>query len=56
LSVVGISILLFGGLLSVSGMGILGGGLPFGMIIGIPVVILAILSLIFVGLSKNEFI
>jgi hypothetical protein len=35
LSVVGISRLLVGGLLSVFGMGILGGGLSFGMIIGI---------------------
>lgn len=53
LTVVGMSLLLVGGFVAVAGTGIIGGGWT---ILGIPVIILAILSIIFVGVSKNEFI
>jgi MFS family permease len=52
MTIVGISLLLVGGCVSVLGTGTIGGGW---MIIGIPMIILAILSIIFVGVSKNEF-
>jgi len=56
LSIVGISLLLVTGLVSILEFGILGSGWSSGMIMGIPIIILTILSLIFVGVSKNEFI
>ncbi len=52
MAIVGISLLIVGGFLSVLQTGTLG----LGWIIGIPVIILSILSAIFVGISKNEFI
>jgi hypothetical protein len=56
LSAVGISSLLVGGLFSIFGIGISSGVWSLGMIVGISIIILAILSIIFVGVSKNEFI
>jgi hypothetical protein len=55
LSSVGISSLLVGGLFSILGIGLSGRGWSFGVIVGLPIIILAILSMIFVGVSKNEF-
>jgi hypothetical protein len=54
-SAVGLSILLVGGLLTILGIGLSGGGWSFGVIIGVPIIILTILSTIFVGVAKNEF-
>jgi hypothetical protein len=52
MTIVGINLVLVGGCVSVLETGTLSGGW---MIIGIPMIILAILSVIFVGISKNEF-
>lgn len=54
LTIVGMSLLLVGGCVAVSGTGIVSGG--SWMLLGVPVIILAILSIIFVALSKKEFI
>ncbi|MGA2682283.1 MAG: hypothetical protein ABSF44_10860 [Candidatus Bathyarchaeia archaeon] len=56
LSIVGISLLLVAGFFSFLEFGIFAGAWYSGMIIGMPLIILAILSVIFVGVSKNEFI
>jgi hypothetical protein len=52
LSIVGISFLIVSGVFSLLGTGLSG----WWMMIGIPVIILGILSVIFIGVSKNEFI
>jgi hypothetical protein len=55
LTIVGMSFLLVGGFISVFESAILGGYWSYGMIIGMPIIILTMLSIIFVGVSKNEF-
>ena len=54
-SILGISLLLPAGFITILGYGLTGSAWTQGLLFGLPVVVLAILSIVFDSISKNEF-